>query len=171
MSRFNYAKEKAEFDRKWANLVKEYRAAGMPEADIQAMHDYDYGIFKRRRSWATYETPFSELLPDDECIEEISIESPTISNDLIAEDTYALISANARFFWMNQIAITRIAHGSRLPSTALSRVSPARLCVGLASQQARRHALLPSMFAMRTSRVLANSSPMNPRRSIQQRKA
>lgn len=104
MSRFNYAKEKAEFDRKWAILEKEYRSAGMPEADIQEMHDYDFGIFKRRRSWATYETPLSELLPDDECIEEMSIESPTVSNDLIAEDTYALVSSNARFFWMNQIA-------------------------------------------------------------------
>ena len=40
MSRFNYAKEKAGFDRKWAILENEYRAAGMPEEDIQAMHDY-----------------------------------------------------------------------------------------------------------------------------------
>lgn len=39
MSRFNYAREKEEFDRKWAILEKEYRAAGMPEEDIQAMRN------------------------------------------------------------------------------------------------------------------------------------
>lgn len=103
MSRFNYAKEKAEFDRKWAILEKEYRSAGMPEADIQEMHDYDFGIFKRRRSWATYETPFSELLPDDASDEELNVESPTIGERFLVDDTYQMITADAQLLWINEL--------------------------------------------------------------------
>lgn len=103
MSKFNYAREKREFDRRWAILEKEYREAGMPEADIQEMHDYDFGIFRRRRSWATYETPFSELLPDDTSNEEMNIESPTIGERLLAEDTYQLVTTDAHLFWINEL--------------------------------------------------------------------
>lgn len=103
MSRFNYAKEKAEFDRKWTILEKEYRAAGMSEADIQEMHDYDFGIFKRRRSWAAYETSFSELLPDDTDIDDLSIELSTLGERFRMEDSYQTEATDVRFSWLNEI--------------------------------------------------------------------
>ncbi len=103
MSRFNYAREKEAFDRKWAILEKEYRAAGMSETDIQEMHDYDRGIFRRRRSWATYETPFAELLPDDAGEDELNIESTTIGERFYLEDTYQTEASDVRFSWLNEI--------------------------------------------------------------------
>ena len=43
---FNYAAEKKKFETLWARLRREYRAAGMPDAAIQKMHDFDWEVFK-----------------------------------------------------------------------------------------------------------------------------
>ena len=46
---FNYAAEKKKFETLWARLRREYRAAGMPDAAIQKMHDFDWEVFKQER--------------------------------------------------------------------------------------------------------------------------
>jgi len=55
---FNYASEKLRFDAEWEKLDGEYRAAGFDEAGIQAMRDYDWEQFRKRR---TYENHNQEL--------------------------------------------------------------------------------------------------------------
>lgn len=57
---FNYAAEKKKFETLWARLRREYRAAGMSDAAIQKMHDFDWEVFNRRgsiafirRTWAS----------------------------------------------------------------------------------------------------------------------
>jgi len=39
---FNCAQEKAKFDREWLRLRKEYTDAGMSEAAIQKIYEYDW---------------------------------------------------------------------------------------------------------------------------------
>ena len=55
---FNYAKEKLRFDAEWLKLIGEYRAAGFDETGIQAMRDYDWEQFRKRR---TYENRTQDL--------------------------------------------------------------------------------------------------------------
>ena len=44
---FNYAAEKKKFETLWARLRREYRAAGMSDAAIRKMHDFDWEVFKQ----------------------------------------------------------------------------------------------------------------------------
>ena len=46
---FNYAAEKKKFETLWARLRRDYRAAGMSDAAIQKMHDFDWEVFKQER--------------------------------------------------------------------------------------------------------------------------
>lgn len=39
---FNYGLEKKKFDQEWKKLRREYRAAGMDEAAIEAMYAFDW---------------------------------------------------------------------------------------------------------------------------------
>ena len=48
---FNCAQEKAKFDREWLRLRKEYTDAGMSEAAIQKIYDYDWYCFCRNRAY------------------------------------------------------------------------------------------------------------------------
>lgn len=51
---FNYGLEKKKFDKEWEKLRKEYRAAGMDEAAIDAMHEFDWGVFKSERIYSNH---------------------------------------------------------------------------------------------------------------------
>lgn len=65
---FNCAQEKAKFDREWLRLRKEYADAGMSEAAIQKIYDYDWYCFCRNRAYerrATQMPPLEIDSPDD----------------------------------------------------------------------------------------------------------
>lgn len=51
---FNYGLEKKKFDKEWEKLRKEYRAAGMDEAAIEAMHEFDWDAFKSERIYCNH---------------------------------------------------------------------------------------------------------------------
>ena len=66
---FNCAQEKAKFDREWLRLRKEYTDAGMSEAAIQKIYEYDWYCFCRNRAYerrATQMPPLEIDSPDDE---------------------------------------------------------------------------------------------------------
>lgn len=66
---FNCAKEKAKFDRERANLRAEYQTAGMSEATIQKLYEYDWHCFCRKRAYARRAVQMPELEigdPNDE---------------------------------------------------------------------------------------------------------
>ena len=50
---FNYAIEKAKFEREWTQLRVEYEKAGMSTEKINILHDYDWENFKKERIYAT----------------------------------------------------------------------------------------------------------------------
>ena len=47
---FNYGFEKRKFDRVWEKLYREYIEAGMDEATILAMYEFDWEAFKKERT-------------------------------------------------------------------------------------------------------------------------
>ena len=46
---FHYGIEKRKFDKEWEQLEQEYRTAGMNEAQIAAMKEYDWAWFCSQR--------------------------------------------------------------------------------------------------------------------------
>ena len=62
---FNYGREKRRFDKEWEQLQKEYAAAGMEEADITLMKEFDWEWFCSRRTYENH----NQALPDEEDIE------------------------------------------------------------------------------------------------------
>ena len=77
--KFNYSYEKGKFEAEWARLRDEYRAAGMDEAAIEAMREFDWGVFKSERTYRRH----NQELPC-QCFED--------DGDEAGEDRQALLS-------------------------------------------------------------------------------
>ena len=56
---FNYGLERKRFDGEWERLRKSYHEAGMSEEAIEAMYEFDFKEFNRRRAAAKWEQPFT----------------------------------------------------------------------------------------------------------------
>ena len=56
---FNNGLERKKFEAKWKKLKKEYAEAGMSEAAIQEMYEFDLKAFNRQRAIATREQPIT----------------------------------------------------------------------------------------------------------------
>lgn len=63
---FNYGREKRRFDKEWEQLQKEYADAGMDEADIAQMKEFDWKWFCSRRVYDSH----NQALPDEENMDE-----------------------------------------------------------------------------------------------------
>lgn len=55
--RFHYWLEKKKFEEDWEQKRIEYAAAGMPDADIQRMYEYDRTLFRQERVYQTRNYP------------------------------------------------------------------------------------------------------------------
>ncbi len=98
---FNYGLEKKKFDAEWERLRKEYREAGMSDAAIEEMYEFDLNAFRRRRTDARHEqkydgfiTPWGDEATDDE--------NPLLLkffSALAYEDSY--LEHENRFGWIN----------------------------------------------------------------------
>ena len=58
--KFNYGREKRKFEAMWEKLRLEYKKAGMQEADIQKMYEYDWEMFKKERVFCMH----NQFMPD-----------------------------------------------------------------------------------------------------------
>ena len=58
---FYYAAEKKKFEALWKKLYIQYTALGMSESAIQAMHDYDWEVFKQERVYRFH----TQEMPDE----------------------------------------------------------------------------------------------------------
>lgn len=64
---FNYAKERRKFEAAWVKLRKQYRAAGLPEKDIEAMYTFDRELFRQERRYELHNQPLpSEDFGEDD---------------------------------------------------------------------------------------------------------
>lgn len=59
---FHYAREKAQFDRMWDKLRKEYKAAGMEDAAIQELYDFDWRWFCSQRTYRNHTQQLPETV-------------------------------------------------------------------------------------------------------------
>ena len=110
MSKFNYGREKAKFDQKWARLEKEYEAAGMKASDIAAIRQFDWEEFNRQRRWQNHEAPLAEILPDGLADEEIPFENRSLGKLFSTEDEYCLERIDDRFYWLHEVSDPRLLH-------------------------------------------------------------
>lgn len=102
---FYYAKEKREFDREWEQLRREYEAAGMSEQDIQALYDFDWQWFCRRRRFINH----TQSLP----AETIDGEDKRTQSSLNRKFTLFSIpfdesQLGGRYGWVEQIEDTQL---------------------------------------------------------------
>ena len=58
---FNYTKEKAKFDHKWAKLRCEYEKAGMSVTAINQIYNFDWQWFLSRRTYCARTQPLPDL--------------------------------------------------------------------------------------------------------------
>jgi len=94
---FNYGREKRRFDKEWEQLQKEYADAGMDEADIAQMKEFDWKWFCSRRVYDSH----NQALPDEENIDEgrtiLFRKFPELSADFKQQEF------SDRYAWMQEI--------------------------------------------------------------------
>lgn len=69
---FNYAREKARFDRLWDKLRKEYKVAGMEDDAIQKLYDFDWQWFCSQRTYTNHNQQLPETVIREDRDEENS---------------------------------------------------------------------------------------------------
>ena len=96
---FNYAREKLRFDAEWEKLYAEYSKAGFDAAGIQAMHDFDWKLFKQRRIYENceQELPSEEIDDSDNDLTTLFQKFTSLTSGFSEEDF------TDRFGWIESI--------------------------------------------------------------------
>ena len=93
---FNYGREKRKFDQEWERLQAEYEAAGMDEASIQEMKQYDWKWFCSQRVYNDRARP----LPS-ECVQEAAGPSAPLQKcDGVSGRFYTDGGFQSRYGWI-----------------------------------------------------------------------
>ena len=97
---WNNGLERMKFEAEQARLAAEYRAAGMNEEQIQAMYEFDLGVFRGNRSYAEHTQPFPESPFEDgddgqSPLYERFPETLTVTMDLPV--------GNSRYAWIDEL--------------------------------------------------------------------
>lgn len=100
---FHYGFEKKKFDADWKILRKEYESAGMSDESIQAMYEFDWGVFNRRRADENKEQAFTSAMYDCETLgsEDQSTLYHKFLEELSWHDEYSF--GTGRFAWIESI--------------------------------------------------------------------
>lgn len=105
---FNYALEKKRFDKEWEKTEKEYIAAGMSKSAIDAMREYDWSLFKKRRIYSLREQPMAASSFDDD-------DSDDSHSALLAKFLDAMSNEDdgsthhSRYWWIEEIDNPKMA--------------------------------------------------------------
>ena len=89
---FHYGIERRKFIRRWEKLRSEYEAAGMSEAAIQQMYDYDWEELKRERIFRMHNYSIEDTLFPD--------------SDMASEEQYPLSARHPDRFSVHQPSIS-----------------------------------------------------------------
>jgi RNA polymerase sigma factor (sigma-70 family) len=105
---FNYALEKKKFDKEWAKTEEEYIAAGMNCSAIEAMREYDWELFKKRRIYSVHEQPMAASSFDDDDSDDSH--SSLLSKFLdVMSTTDDASTHHSRYWWVDEIENTAFA--------------------------------------------------------------
>ena len=99
---FNYASEKRKFEKRWATLRQEYKAAGMPDAAIQEMHDFDWNVFKQERIYQLHTQEMS-VGAFDEPYTDQEDKSALMKKFLEAVSCWDNYAESSRYGWVEEI--------------------------------------------------------------------
>ena len=104
---FNYAHEKARFDREWSKTQQAYRSAGMNEESIQEMHDFDWSLFKKEGIYQlhTQKLEGADFGGEDSTQTDKSPLLKKFFAELSSCDDY---SAASRYGWIDDLADTEL---------------------------------------------------------------
>ena len=104
---FNYAIEKAKFEREWTQLRVEYEKAGMSTEKIDIMHDYDWENFKKERIYSIHTQDFREAQYDNNSNGQ-GDKSPLFKkflSEISRLDNYA---ESSRYAWFDELSDPRL---------------------------------------------------------------
>ena len=99
---FNYAVEKKKLETLWARLRREYRAAGMSDAAIQQMHDFDWEVFKQERIYRIHTQDMGIGIFDEPSAEQED-KSALMKKFLEAVSHWDDYAAGSRYGWIDEI--------------------------------------------------------------------
>ena len=113
--KFYYAIEKRKFDKAWAKLAKAYEEAGMEPEAIQAMYEFDWGVFKAARVEALHTQEFTIPESTDDDLSEC--ESPLFEKfqDRLSSE-YDTLGGHSRYWWIDELSSPCLAFGAAILS-------------------------------------------------------
>lgn len=104
---FNYAAEKKKFETLWARLRREYRTAGMSDAAIQKMHDFDWEVFKQERIYRLHTQDFGIGIFDEPSAEQED-KSALMKKFLESVSRWDDYTTASRYGWIEGIGDQRL---------------------------------------------------------------
>lgn len=104
---FNYAIEKAKFEREWTQLRVEYEKAGMSTEKINILHDYDWENFKKERIYAIHTQEFREAQYDNGSNSQ-GDKSPLFKKFLTAISRLDNYAESSRYAWLDELSDPRL---------------------------------------------------------------
>ena len=101
---FYYAAEKKRFERKWVKLRKEYEAAGMDQADIQLLYEYDLEFFRSQRTYMSH----TQAMPNEYFQDGQMDGSTLIHRFRICSSSFDEADFPGRYAWVDSIENQRL---------------------------------------------------------------
>ena len=104
---FNYAAGKKKFETLWVRLRREYRAAGMSDAAIQRMHDFDWEVFKQERIYRLHTQDLGIGIFDEPSAEQED-KSALMKKFLKSVSRWDDYTTASRYGWIEEIGDQRL---------------------------------------------------------------